>query len=308
MMRDLVKVEGRGIVNQDRLRSLAESFISSLDVKERSREAYRKALKGFLAWIEEKGYTTPTRAEILQYRQELEARGLSPLTISAYMVAVRRFFAYLESERIYPNVAKGIKGKKRPRGFLKEALTPGQAKRLLEGIPENGIISSRDYAMLNLMLRTGLRTIEVARARIGDIGAESGETVLRVWGKGRDSKDEFVILTQESYNPILDYLKARKAVKDSDPLFPSHSNRGGEELTTRSIRRIIGQRLRAVGLKTDKITAHSFRHTTATLALSNGADPISVKDMLRHSDLNTTMIYLHNSKRVSEGAEKFVRF
>jgi site-specific recombinase XerD len=126
---------------------------------------------------------------------------------------------------------------------------------------------------------------------------------------GRDTKDDFVILTADAYEPILDYLQARGETKTSEPLFISHSNRNKKEaLTTRSIRRIIEARLKAVGLKTSKITAHSLRHTFGTIALKNGADLLSVKEALRHSLINTTLIYIHNLNRLTKGAEKYIDF
>ncbi|HOD01768.1 MAG TPA: tyrosine-type recombinase/integrase [Clostridiales bacterium] len=296
-----------------------EKFIASLDAKDRTKEAYRKALRVFEIWIADKGHKNPQREQILEYKDYLqsktiagadgEIKSLSSLTVSAYLTALRRFFAYLEGEKIYPNIARDIKGLKRPRGFLKETLTKDEVKRLLEGIKTDNLNALRDYALINLMLRTGLRTIEIVRASIGDIGREGGETVLRVWGKGRDTKDEFVILTDASYKPVLDYLQARKTTNTSEPLFASHSNRNTTEaLTTRSIRRIIEARLKAVGLKTSKVTAHSLRHTAGTIALLNGADLIQVKEMLRHSNINTTMTYAHNLNRLAKGAEKFIEF
>jgi integrase/recombinase XerC/integrase/recombinase XerD len=296
-----------------------EKFLACLDAKDRTKEAYRKSLRVFEIWIADKGIKNPQREHILEYKDYLQSKtiadthgnikSLSSLTVSAYLTALRRFFAYLEGEKIYPNIAKDIKGLKRPKGFLKETLTRDEAKRLLEGIKADGLNSFRDFALINLMLRTGLRTIEIVRATIGDIGREGGETVLRVWGKGRDTKDEFVILTEASYKPILDYLQERHTSNTTEPLFASHSNRNkAEALTTRSIRRIIEARLKAVGLKTSKVTAHSLRHTSATLALANGADLLAVKEMLRHSNINTTMTYAHNLNRLAKGAEKFVEF
>lgn len=301
------------------LSQAVEKFLLSIDTKPQTKDSYRKSLKVFLLWITERNYQKPTRENILEYKQYLQSKTtlsntgaftrLSSLTITAYLTALRRFFAFLEAEKIYPNIARDIKGLKRPKGFLKDTLTKEEVKRLLEGINGNDLTSLRDYAMINLMLRTGLRTIEVIRAEIGDIGRENGEVVLRVWGKGRDSKDDFVILTGEAYTPILNYLVVRGQTKATEPLFLSHSNRNiAEPLTTRSLRRIIGQRLNAVGLKTDKVTAHSLRHTAGTIALMNGADLVSVKEMLRHSDINTTLIYTHNINRISNGAEKFITF
>ena len=294
MEKEIVQVTERktGVAVVDLLAQTIERFLSSLDTKPITKDTYKKALRVFEIWIKDKGYLHPTRENILEYKEYLKARTivgndgeiktLSPLTVTAYLTALRRFFAFLEAEKLYPNIARDVKGLKRPKGFLKETLTKEEALRLLDGIKKDNANDIRDYAMINLMLRTGLRTIEVARVSVGDIGRETGETVLRVWGKGRDSKDDFVILTDKAYTPILDYLQARGQTKLSEPIFSSHSNRNkAEALTTRSIRRIIEDRLKAVGLKTAKVTAHSLRHTAGTIALLNGADILSVKEMLR---------------------------
>ena len=180
------------------LRTFVDDFIHSLDTSQKTKSGYRQALERFEQWIVKNKITSPQREDILNYKASLQAEGLAALTVSAYLVAVRRFFAYLEGIKAYPNVAKDIKGMKRPRGFLKDTLTKTQVKRLLRTIQENGITSLRDFAVINLLVRTGIRTIEAVRADVGDIGTESGENVLRVWGKGRDEKDDFVLLTPES--------------------------------------------------------------------------------------------------------------
>ncbi len=311
-MKQLIKIESknsREVAQRQGLRVFIDTFIKSLDARDITKQVYRKGLQRFESWIMQNQIISPQRGDILRYKEFLQSDGLAPLSISVYLVSLRRFFTYLEGIKAYPNVARDIKGMKRPRGFLKDTLTKTQIKRLLEGVQRDSVVALRDYAMINLMLRTGLRTIEVIRADIKDIGTESGETVLRVWGKGRDEKDDFVILTADAYNPLMDYLKARRHPKDDEPLFVSHSNRARNgRLTTKSIRRLVQERLEAVGLKTSKLTAHSLRHTAATLALQNGADIVSVKDMLRHSNINTTMIYAHNINRIEKGAEKYVSF
>ena len=63
-------------------------------------------------------------------------------------------------------------------------------------------MSLRDFAIVNLILRTGLRTIEVVRADVGDITFKGNRRILRVWGKGHDTKDDFVVLTDKTYLPI----------------------------------------------------------------------------------------------------------
>ncbi len=77
----------------------------------------------------------------------------------------------------------------------------------------------RDFALLNLLLRTGLRDIEVVRADCGDIQTVSGVDVLYIQGKGRPGKDNYVVLTESALAPIRDYLGMRDDSRDSSPLF-----------------------------------------------------------------------------------------
>lgn len=288
---------------------LADNFINAQDISQSSRDTYRKALRSFTEWLEREDIRNPVREDILAYKAFLQAQGLSSLTLSGYMVVVRKFFEYLESTIGYQNVAKGIKGAKRSKGFRKDPLTVEQIREMLAHIDTSTIQGKRDYAMLNLMLRTGLRTIEIIRADIGDIRQQSGEAVLWIHGKGRDAKDEFVLLTQDTSKPVYEYLSAKGKVNDSDPLFASESDRNKDErLTTRSIRRIVKKYLRDIHLDSDRLTAHSLRHTFATIALMNGAPLLQVKEAMRHNSIETTMVYAHSLDRISNGAERYVKF
>ena len=171
---------------------LIEHFLNSLDIKRSSKQTYEKGLRKFLLWLKSKEIQNPTREDILTYKGYLQTQGISSLTLSSYMVVVRKFFEWAEGMKLYPNIAKGIKGAKRVRGFRKESLTVDQVKELLSRIDRSSPQGKRDYAMLNLMIRTGLRTVEIIRADIGDIRQKGGEAVLWIQGKGRDAKDDFV--------------------------------------------------------------------------------------------------------------------
>jgi integrase/recombinase XerD len=289
---------------------IIDRWLASLDVKQTTVDTYRRAIRAFLLWTASHGITRPLREDILAYKRFLESADKSTYTVGSYLTTVRRFFAWLEAEQLYPDVAKNVRGPKRPRGYAKEALTREQARRLVDSIdPSDGVTGFRDLALVNLLLRTGIREIEAVRADVGDIGKESGFLVLRVHGKGRDSKDDFVVLTADSYSPLADYLAARGKVGNDEPLFLSHGNRNKNgRLTTRAIRGIVDERLERAGLKEERVSCHSLRHTCATLALLGGADVISVKEMLRHENINTTMVYVHSLNRVQDGAEKFVEF
>jgi integrase/recombinase XerC/integrase/recombinase XerD len=289
------------------LKNLIQEFLLSLDLKQNSKKTYERQMRRFVQWVLKTKLSNPDREDILAYKEYLESQHLSSLTISGYIVVIRRFFEYLESIKFYPNIARGIKGMKRSKGFRKDPLTLRQIQLLLNGIKKDTPQGIRDYAIINLLIRTGLRTIEIVRTNIGDIRQESGEEVLWIQGKGRDTKDEFVLLTEETAIPINEYLKKRdrKTKKENDPLFMSHSDRNfGKRLTTRSISRIVKDNLRLVGIDSSRITAHSLRHTAITLALQAGASIQEAQALGRHANINTTMIYAHNINRITHAPER----
>jgi integrase/recombinase XerD len=185
-----------------------QRFVSSQDVTPSSRRTYLRSVRQFFRWVDAKGYplASLTRVEVLQYREELLAKGMSSLSVGGYLTSVRRFYAWAEGEKVYPNIARDIKGPKRKQQFRKQALTAAKAKELLSYQDGQDL---RDHAILNLLLRTGLRTIEVVRANVEDITSKAGTRVLLVHGKGRSEKDAFVIVTDTAYQPIADYLATR---------------------------------------------------------------------------------------------------
>lgn len=297
-------IEG-AIVLDRKISGLIKAFISSQDVKESSKETYRRTLRQFIGWIKKKGITNPNRETILTYKEELRARGLSPLTLSGYITVVRKFFEWTEGMKYYPNIAKGIKGAKRATGFKKDPLTVPQIKELLGSIDRSTLEGNRDYALLNLLVRTGLRTIEAIRADLEDIRQQGGEALLWIQGKGRDDKDQFVLLTQETLRPIYEYLRVKGKGEKKGPLFASISDRNnGGRLTTRSVRRMVKERLRGIGIESNRLTAHSLRHTAITLSLQAGATIQEAQALGRHTNINTTLIYAHNIDRIKNAPER----
>jgi len=305
-MKELAVIQKPNSIETNRgFREITASFIQSLDVAISSRKTYERGIKPFIEWVQEQGIMKPSRADILLYKDYLKSLNLSPYTISGYLTVVRKFFEWAEGEKYYPNIARGIKGLKKPKGFRKDPLTILQIKELLDSIDRNTIKERRDYALLNLLVRTGLRTVEIIRADVEDIRQEGGEAVLWIQGKGRDSKDEFVLLTEDTLKPIREYLSARGDVSGDSPLFVSDSHRNaGGRLTTRSISRIVKERLRGIGINDGRLSAHSLRHTAITLSLIGGASIQEAQALGRHASIDTTMIYAHNLDRVKNAPER----
>jgi integrase/recombinase XerC/integrase/recombinase XerD len=281
-------------------------FLESLDVKDSSKYTYRRQLHVFILWYHAQKRDTLERNDILAYKRHLhDTCMLEALTIGGYLTAVRRYFEWLETMKLYPNVSKGIKGPRRTRGFKKDALSIEVVKKLLSSIDTSTLSGKRDFAIINLMIRTGLRTIEITRALRQDISCQSGNYVLWIHGKARDSKDDFIVLTESTLTPIRAYMQSRTRVRDRDAIFASHSTKNkGKPLTTRSVSRIVKDRLSAIGIIDRRISAHSLRHTAITLSLLGGATPQEARIMARHSDINTTLVYAHNIHRIKQAPER----
>ena len=312
----LIKIDNQGEVpsaKETSLLAMVDRFIASQDVSKPSRATYSRQLKQFTSWLLKTGkveaLNTLQRQDILAYREYLLSIGKSSYTVDGYMTSVRKFFAWLEAEKIYPNIARGVKGTRKAKGFRKDCLTPGQIREALASIDKGSLEGPRDYALFNLLVRTGIRTIEVVRAQVGDLRQQGGEAVLWVQGKGRDTKDDFVILIDETLRPLREYLSTRGNLAETDPLFASISDRNnGEGLTTKSIRRIVKSILRGVNLNDKRLSAHSLRHTAISLSIKGGASLEQAQAMARHTDPKTTMVYFHNAARLENGAERFIQF
>lgn len=284
-------------------KDMIDDFVSYLDCSKRTVETYIKGITSFIYYIKRYNITTPSREDIISFREYLR-QNLKPATIKTYLAGLRRFFAWAEMRGLWVNIASGIKGVKLDKGFKKDCLTSLQAKNLLLSVNTNTIKGKRDFAILALMLTTGLRDIEVSRALVQDIRVVSDCTVLFIQGKGHSEKGEYVKLSQPVEDAIRCWLSERDNVISDNPIFCSISNNCmGKALTTRSISRIVKNALCSIGLDSERLTAHSLRHTAATLNLIAGGTLEETQQLLRHASITTTQIYAHNLKRISNNSE-----
>lgn len=290
------------------LRDLADRWIRYLDVAPRSVQTYSSNLKQFLIWLSDNDITNPTREDIIAYRDSLMANH-RPSSVQGSMAAIRLFFEFCEVSGVYRNVAKHVKSPKLDKGHKHDYLTSEQSKELLATCdePENQEQALRDRAILSVMLTTGLRTISIISADYGDISKIGDATVLFYLGKGHTEKGTYVKLTAPVERAIRQYLSVRGEVKENEPLFTSTSNRHKNgRLTTKAIRMMIKTRLRNIGIDNRRVSAHSLRHTAATLNLLAGGSLEETQQLLDHSSISTTMIYSHSLSRINSQSEQRV--
>ncbi len=286
---------------------LQAEFIKYLDSSPRTVDTYKKAIKQFFIYLKQREITQPGRDDVIAYREELRARGCRPTTIQNYIIALRLFFDWCEASGLYPNIARHVKGAKLTREHKKDALTADQVKMILDKIDRSTPKERRDYALFALMVSGGLRDIEAQRANIEDLRTLGGQTVLYLQGKGRDERAEFIKIVPEVEQTLRDMLADRKGATGKAPLFCCLSNNGrGGRLTTRSISGIIKSLLVSAGFSSDRLTAHSLRHTAVTLALQGGVPLEETQQFARHANIATTQIYAHNLDRINNKSERAI--
>ena len=267
-------------------------------LKEKSDETvgtYRRSLNTFEKWfVARHGRFRFTEDDVRAYKTYLmDERGLSQVSVSTYLTAIRRFCQYLvDIGDLEENPAKGVKGNRRPDTHSRSVLTEADIEALKETLDDTTQIEKRDTAIVYLMLHAGLSEIEIVRADVEDLEHTLMGPVLRVQSKGRSVKDQQAPLDEPVAENVDAYLDTRSNLKPEDPLFVSHGHRSrGKRLNTRSIRSRVNGYLKEAGVKRKGVTPHSLTHTAALIWLNDGMPLEEVKQRMRHGTLDTTMIY-----------------
>ncbi len=263
-----------------------------------TRGTYSRALREFVRWFVSDGEVRFSVADIERYKRHLTIRRkLSPVSVSTYLTAVRRFCEFLFSRGILgENPARSVCGNERPRSHSRDTLTPEEVERLLRSVERVDERGKRDLAMINLMIGCGLSEIEIIRADIRDLRTTGGQAALLVQGKGHTVKDELVFLPEEVRTTLQEYLNLRRVADPGDPLFASAGNRTrGERMTTRGVRDRVNACLERAGIRGPagrRITPYSLRHTAAALMARGGASAEELQKRMRLGSLATARLYL----------------
>lgn len=199
---------------------------------------------------------------------------------------------------------------------VSEFLTEGEIKAMLRVPDRRTLQGKRDYAVMLLMLSTGLRKAEVCSLTTGSVTTYRNQAVLDVTGKGKRRRR--VPLDSDALEAVLDYQKGLKKVLRADPreavqdrpLFFTLGERGNcivAPLTHKAVDCLI-TRARKAALVTKRVTPHTTRHTFATALLDRGVDLRTVQELLGHSHIRTTEKYLHTSDEKKIDAVKRLQF
>lgn len=286
-----------------------ESFLSYLSLERRfsphTLKAYQSDLEGFIAHIvEHQCLSSLDELRHLHIRSWIVAQmeaGQSPRSINRRLSCLKTYFKFLRKRGLM---------KKDP---MKKVLAPRTGKRLPVYVQESQMASlfthvefGEDYGgqqqrlLLELLYATGMRRSEASNLKISDI--DIGRQVLRVRGKG----DKERLLPFASY--LSDLLEKFLGLRAA--MFPSTKepwlflNRKAERLSPESIYQIVRKNLSLV-TTVEQRSPHVLRHSFATHLSNNGAELNAIKELLGHSNLAATQVYMHNSiERLIEIYEK----
>ena len=199
--------------------------------------------------------------------------------------SLRGFYKYYcdKLQLIADNPTKSLDMPKTPKA-LPKYLTLRESLQLLESV--EGKYKERDYCILTLFLNCGMRVSELVGINLQDISDDR----LRLLGKG--NKERMIYLNQACLNAIEAYLPHRITPKAGhrNALFISQF---GQRINVQTVKALVKKYLGAAGLAQKHCSVHKLRHTAATLMYQNGVDVRTLKEVLGHENLDTTMIYTH---------------
>lgn len=242
-----------------------------------------------------------------------------PTTVKGYLQSVKAFFSWTAANNLYPNIAANIHAPKITESHKKDSLTAAEVLTIEKSISERaterteaaaGAVKDKTgrvqrsteqgkrlYAMYLLAVNAGLRTVEISRANIKDLETKGGRTWLYIWGKGHSEADQKKPIAPEVKAAIDDYIKSRTDnPTGNSPLFVSTGNRSkGKRIASTTISTMLKHAMQEAGFDSERLTAHSLRHSTAANVMQiTGHNIYQTQQYLRHSSPKTTEIYLEN--------------
>lgn len=256
-------------------------------LSENTLEAYRRDLINFFDFCNDIDISKIQRTQINSYVRNLHEKKYSPTSIMRKIASLRGFFKWAcANEKTKSNPTLTLEQPKIPQK-LPKVMTAEEINSIL-----NQDLSKLHRVIIELLYGCGLRVSELVNLKINDYDLNG--KYLECTGKG--SKDRIVPLGKKAISAIKNYLPEREYTLQKYNLQSKQLliNEKGKQVTRQEVYTFIHEQ----GKKLHKaISPHTLRHTFATHLLENGADLRVVQELLGHSDVSTTQLYTHISKK-----------
>ena len=235
-------------------------------------EKYRRDVRAFAAWLGERPVTRETTAA---WRDALLREGYAPATINSMLAAVNHFFRFMGWEDCR---VKALRLQRRMFRPAEQELNREEYGRLVAAAREQG--RERLGLLLETICATGIRVSEVAYITVE--AAEKGRTDVSLKGKIRT-----ILLPNQLCRKLLKYARRKKIV--SGEIFLT---RNGTGLSRKQIWAEMKKLCQAAGVGPEKVFPHNLRHLFARSFYRACRDVLQLADVLGHSSVETTRIYL----------------
>jgi len=275
-------------------KELFRIFCHSRGLSKRTLEIYGEAIRELERLLGGPGAPLPSRADMQRFSAHLFERNLKPTTVSIKLRAIRSFLNFLFREGlIEENPMHGLPLPKVPRKFPR-ILTPDQVAALLRACDTRTFSGLRNKAMILIFLDCGLRLKELISLNVGDVDLLARQILVR---EGKGGKERIVYFGSATEKALARWIKVRGY---APPFAPFFCTKEGTRLDRRNVQRILERLAKKAGLEGVRVSPHRLRHTSATLFVAFGGPLPALQELLGHSSLRTTEIYLHMAGSLRE--------
>lgn len=265
------------------------SYRKELDGK--TVKAYRIDLRQYFEYCQS---DEPGKEEIERYVTDLHKK-YRQKSVKRKLASVKAFYNYLEEEElILESPFRRIKVKFKEAVVLPRIIARSEIETLLNHMYVSGNVTPerwkrwlRDVTLVETLFATGARVYEISNIRAECVDLSSG--LIRILGKGH--KERYIQIGDAEVLALLNkyYMEYKEEILKSGYFFV---NNYGKRYTEQSVRLMIRRYTEAAGIGR-RITPHMFRHSFATFLIEEGVDISCVQQILGHSSIQTTQIYIH---------------
>ncbi len=280
-----------------------QNFITYLHMNKQTSQntelSYQRDLRKLASFLQTHGigkFTDATQTNLDAFILHMEKKNFASSTISRNVASVRALYQYLFREHLMEdNPAENLKPP-RVEKKVPEILSIKEVDKLLKQPDTETPKGMRDKAMLELLYATGMRVSELIHLQLEDINLSLGYITCQENGKER-----VIPINHASRQALEQYLEnARDHLAKKTGTTSLFTNCSGYAMSRQGFWKMLKGYAKTAGITGD-ITPHTLRHSFAAHLIQNGADIKSVQEMLGHSDISTTQVYLNlNSNKIRD--------
>jgi len=275
---------------------LLNQDLSSLTIR-----GYTYDLMHFRQWLLEAHEIEPeitklTTTDIAAYRYYLiDTKQMKAATVNRRIQAVKKCFSWANDRGLTKtNLAQKVRFMKCSNRYRPKSLKKKEVNALLRvaGQSTHGL-AKRNYALIQLLLQTGVRIGEVADLKVSDVTIHQRSGFLHI-SKGKGLKQRDIPLNAAVRRALTSYIQMKSTVSPTDSLFHSKRN---NSISVRTLQAIISQIVKKAHIKRIDVSAHTLRHTFAVNYLkANPGKLIELASLMGHESIESVAIYTRPSR------------